>query len=379
MRRLATRLAALALLIVPASCARLPERPQISAAVAAVAVVPGYDGIRYWADAPVTDWRDWHRQWVADRAAGGRPGHPEVLAISSGSDKGAFAAGYLTGWSASGSRPVFDLVSGVSTGALIAPFAFLGPDGDAALKELYTQVTARDIYRATPIKGLLGGPALADNRPLVRLIERHVTPAMLDRVAAAHRNGRRLLVMTANLDSARGIVWDMGAIAASNAPDRLTLFRRVLLASASIPGFFPPVFIDVTGQGQRFAELHVDGATIASLFVLPPAILWGDAATPATTEPRRVTLLYNGKLDPDFRVVKPRAATILTRALSTVLTEADRAAIVNYQRLADARRVPLNVRAIGLDFDRESPGLFDRDWMRALFDYGEAAGRRETR
>lgn len=379
MHKRAAVIASMAAFLMTASCARLPDRPQVSGALAAEAVVPGHPDVRQWADAPAAAWTRWHGQWVADRASGGRPGPPEVLAISSGSDKGAFAAGYLSGWTASGNRPVFDLVSGVSTGALIAPFAFLGPEGDAVLRELYTAVTAREIFRATPIEGLLGGPGLADNRPLVRLIERHVTPELLGKIAAAHRNGRRLLVLTANLDSARGMVWDIGAIAASDRPDRAALFRRVLLASASIPGFFPPVFIDAASAGRPVSEMHVDGATIASLFVLPPEILWGEGAARAPTEPRAVTLLYNGKLDPEFRIVKPRATTILGRALSTVLTEADRAAIANYRRLAALRGVAIKVRAIGLDFDRESPGLFDRDWMRALFAYGEAAGRQEGR
>ena len=374
-RRLILRLAALSLIVTQSSCARLPERPAIAAAVAAGATVPGYGDIRHWADAPAAEWQRWRARWIADRAAAGHRAAPHVLAISSGSDKGAFAAGYLTGWSESGHRPDFDLVTGVSTGALIAPFALLGRGEDPALRALYTGVTARQIFRGRALSGLLGGPSFADSRPLAALIARYVYARLVDRIAAAHRSGKRLLVMTTNLDAGRGMMWDMGAIAASGAPDRVALFRRILLASASIPGFFPPAFVGVASGQVRFSELHVDGGTTASVFVVPPAILWGDATDQAGTAPRSMTLLYNGKLDAEYAVVRPRALTILARALSTVLTESDRRAIAAYRQFADARRVPLTVAAIAGDFDTPSRGLFDQAYMRALFAHGAAQGR----
>lgn len=363
------------LLVLPlalGSCATWPARPPATAAQQAAARIPGYGDIRLWADAPIEEWTAWRSHWLGARGIA-VPGAPiRLLAISSGSDKGAFAAGYINGWTARGDRPDFAIVTGVSTGALIAPFAFIGPEGDAPLKQLYTGIRAKDVFRATPISGVLGGASLASTRPLSRLIERYVTPALIDRIAAEHRHGRRLLVMTTNLDSARGVVWDMGAIAASEAPTRLALFRQVLLASASIPGVFPPVLIDAGTPEGPIGELHVDGGTTSSVFVLPPALLAEtNPSLPGSNQQLSITLLYNGVLAPEYDVVKPRTFTILGRALATVISEADRLAISTYRRFATDRKVALCVAAIGSDFKAPHPSLFNPAFMQALFAYGE--------
>ncbi|MBY8825312.1 patatin-like phospholipase family protein [Sphingomonas colocasiae] len=203
------RLASLLLFVAAGGCAKWPERPQVTAAAQAAAQVPGFGSIRHWADAPLSDWSEWRAAWLADRAAAGIRTRPALLAISSGSDKGAFGAGYLAGWTARGDRPEFAVVTGVSTGALIAPFAFLGPRHDATLRELYTSISARDIYRARLVSGLAGGPSFADSRPLERLIARHVTTQLLDRIAAEHRRGAT--AADRHHQSGRGPRRDMGS------------------------------------------------------------------------------------------------------------------------------------------------------------------------
>lgn len=352
-----------------AGCAGWPERPPVSAADQAGAVVPGYAGMRRWADAPASEWSDWRARFLADRAAAGTTGPIDTLAISSGSDKGAFSAGYLVGWTASGKRPQFDIVTGVSTGALIAPFAFLGSAYDKDVARLYTGIRPGDIYHQRVLSGLLGGPAFATSKPLEALIAAQVTPAILDTIAAEHGKGRRLLVMTTNLDAGRGMVWDMGAIAASGRPDRIALFRRILLASASIPGVFPPVLIDVDGGGRRFSELHVDGGTTSSLFALPPALLWKND-TPAMPGGGSMTLLYNGRLTPDYKVVKPKALTIMDRALATVIAEADRANIRAYRAFARDHDLRLELVEIDKRFDLENKQRFNPGFMRKLYGFG---------
>ena len=367
------RFAALALLAL-AGCGRWPDRPPVSAESQAAARVAGFGDVRLWADASATDWVTWRARWMADRTAAGLTAGPKVLAISSGSDKGAFSAGYLAGWTAAGTRPRFDLVTGVSTGALEAPFAFLGSDYDGELKNLYTGITAHNIYRTRALSGLLGGPAFADTKPLREMIAEHLSDALIDRVAAEHRRGRRLLVMTTNLDAARGVVWDMGAIAASSSPGRYAQFRQVILASAAIPGVFPPVLIDVVAGDQRFSELHVDGGTISSLFVLPSAVLWGETSTAIDRRGSAITLLYNGKLNLEYHVVKPRAFTIMGRSLSTVISAADQQNVAAYRRFAADNNIPFSFVAIGSDFTQESRKMFDPAYMGALYDYGRRAG-----
>ena len=152
-----------------------------------------------------------------------------LLALSSGSDNAAYAAGVLEGWTRAGNRPDFTVVTGVSAGALTAPFAFLGSEYDARLRRLYTSITQKDVYVRRGVGGLISGPSLADTGPLRTLIAANIDATLVERIAAQHARGRRLYIMTTNLDAGRGVVWDMGAIAASKSPRRLELFRDCLL------------------------------------------------------------------------------------------------------------------------------------------------------
>src|SRR5215510_6694335 len=195
------------------------------------------------------------------------------LALSGGGDDGAFGAGLLVGWSARGNRPQFDMVTGVSTGALSAPFAFLGRDYDQNLTQLYTETSARDIFTKRPILiAAVASDSLTDNAPLRTMIEHYVDSTMVQRLAAEYSKGRLLFILTTNLDQSRPVIWNIGAIAASNNPKARDLIIDVLLASASIPAVFPPVMHDVTIAGERYQEMHVDGGTVAQAFLYPPSI-----------------------------------------------------------------------------------------------------------
>ena len=374
------------LALAASGCATLPARAPLALASLETAAVPEQPDARLWLDAPASEWIAWRTRWLQDRARHAlhlqqsRTERPlALLAISSGSDKGAFSAGFLDGWTARGDRPEFAMVSGVSTGALVAPFAFLGPRYDHVLKEIYTGIDSHDIYRPRPLEGLLGGVSLADTGPLRELVARHVTPELLGEISREHLAGRRLLVMTTNLDARRGVVWDMGAIASSGRANRLVLFRSILLASASIPGVFPPVMIEVEDGGRRFEEMHVDGGTAGSLFALPPAIIW-DSDEPASDRPEAaMTMLYNGVLDRTPEVVQPKALTIMGAALEMVIADADRRGLRVFAAFAELNGMPLNVEAIGTDFTQVPNGLFDRSYMAALFDYGRSRARRHLR
>jgi predicted acylesterase/phospholipase RssA len=173
----------------------------------------------------------------------------ETLALSGGGPDGAFAAGLLAGWTEASDRPEFEIVTGVSVGALIAPFAFLGPNRDAELSSLMTGIRTEDVLDFRFFGALRGALGVADPAPLRRRLSAVVDNAMLADIARAHRDGRRLLVVTTNIDAARPVLWDMGAIAEAGARQ---LFLDVLLASASIPGAFPPVPIVVEAGGERF-------------------------------------------------------------------------------------------------------------------------------
>ncbi len=198
----------------------------------------------------------------------------EYLAISGGGSDGAFGAGLLVGWSDAGTRPQFEMVTGISTGALAAPFAYLGSGYDRQLRQMYTAYTTSQIARPQFLAGILGGSSLSDNSRLADMIARYVDANMLRQIAIEHAKGRRLLIGTTDLDAQRPVVWDMGAIASSGHPEALPLFRKILLASAAIPGLFPPVFIDVVAGGKRWKEMHVDGGVTGQVFFLPSQIMF---------------------------------------------------------------------------------------------------------
>ena len=227
----------------------------------------GYKGIRYWGDAELKKLNE----VSAVRLEQVREAHrkdPSVplerayyLVISGGGGDGAYGAGLLAGWTLSGTRPQFEVVTGISTGALTAPYAFLGPKYDGRLKEIYTTISEKDVLRSSGPLGALFGASLTDNSPLKALVAKHVTADLVDLIGAENAKGRKLLVGTTNLDAQRPVVWDMTAIAASGNPDRVQLFRDVLVASAAIPGVFPPQLIRVQADGKSYEELHVDGGT----------------------------------------------------------------------------------------------------------------------
>jgi hypothetical protein len=294
------------------------------------AELAGYGTIRFWADAidrTTGSYLDAQYRQIA--TSGCRPclASASFLAISGGSSDGAYGAGFLKGWSARGDRPVFEVVTGVSTGSLAAPFAFLGPSHDAELEEIYTRYGDKDLFND---KGLIGlvGESLYDTAPLRRLVERYASEALLDAIATEHRKGRRLLVQTTNLDAQRPVIWDMGAIAASGHPQRHKLFVDIVLASAAIPAVFPPVRLNVLSNGKVYDELHVDGGVASQIFFAPPGLDLNGAARRNFGHGRstRLYVIRNGKLRPEYQASVQTVPGLATRSIAT---------LVKYQALAN--------------------------------------------
>ena len=232
-----------------------------------IAAIPGIPNARLWADDPIAIGTA--RRAVAPTIA---LKQPTVLALSGGGANGAFGAGVLSGWSASGTRPQFTFVTGASAGALIAPFAFLGPAHDETLKSVFASGEMANLLQSDTFAGLFG-TGFFKTAPLTALIARHVNAPLLEEIAREYRTGRRLYVVTTDLDAQRTAIWDMGKIATSGDPGALELFRNVLSASASIPGVFSPVLIEVEAEGRRFAEMHVDGGVTTNILIVPDARL----------------------------------------------------------------------------------------------------------
>ena len=309
------------------------------------------------------------QQW---RASQGQPAElppASFLAVSGGGDNGAYGAGFLKGWTASGTRPEFKFVTGVSTGALIAPFAFLGPRYDYVLERVYTTSTQRDIFKKRGfLKGLFGD-GLADTRPLAQTIQTYVNRQLLDEIAAEYAKGRLLLVGTANLDTMEPVIWNMTAIAARKDPEAVGLFSKILLASASIPGAFPPQMIDVNLDGAHYQEMHVDGGTTAQLFLYPPSISVRDA--PARK--RTAYIIRNARLDPDWESTERRTMTIAMRAIDSLTRTQGIGDLYRVYATTQRDGVGYNLTYIPSSFDVPHKEMFDTAYMKALFDVGYKA------
>ena len=293
------------------------------------------------------------------------------LALSGGGSKGAFGAGYLNGWTASGKRPQFEIVSGVSAGALIAPFAFLGPAYDRQLKEIYTQYSTKDILSPQVLAGLTGGSAISSTEPLKKLIARYVDRDLINAIAREHAKGRRLLVGTTNIDAERPVVWDMGRIAGLKTDKSIALFRSVLLASAALPGLFPPVYIKVTADGQTFEEMHVDGGTTENAFLLPAHLDLSAVDKKSGRKPiRRLYIITNDKTSPSPDTTKSTALGIAGRSISTLIKQQTQGDLIKLYLRARENRISYNLISIPATFNAKSKEPFDRAYMRKLFDIG---------
>ena len=360
-----------------AGCATIAPRNVLPQADAAQIELEGFHNIRFWGDAST---REIQAIMMADasktegRLSSGVERHPpfsNLLAISGGAEDGAFGAGLLVGWSDTGTRPVFDLVTGVSSGALIAPFAFLGREHDGQLRDIFTKYERKDIFTYN-VHGLIEGSALADDRPLAKLIEKYVDEAFLQEVAKARLNGRILLIGTTNLDTQRPVLWDMGRIAMSRDRDALGLFRKILLASATLPGVFAPVRIQVRVGGQSYDELHVDGGVTRQVFIAPSIFSFASHdQKPArlATKPR-LYVIRNGKIDPEWQSVSENVVSITQRSISTLIKNQGIGDLYRIYSITKRDGIDFNLASIPPDFSETSDEPFDQKYMIALFDRG---------
>ena len=373
------------ILVMLAACTSLP-RDSIPVEDIRRARIPGMSGVRAWGGQLDPAFQADLVASIGQEPPGAFPlddnGYPVYhgLALSGGGSNGAFGAGILNGWSEAGTRPDFKVVTGISTGALIAPFAFLGPGYDDQLKTVYTTTRTGDILERLNIFGILfQGEAFARTTPLKNLIERHFDVGFLQAVAAAHNRGRRLYVGTTHMDAQTLVIWNMGAIADSGHPGALGLFQKVVLASSSIPAAFPPVFIEVEVDDQRYDEMHTDGGTVAQVFFNAGTVDLG-AASRAAGRTRQggyrgtLYVIRNGKLEPEPQQVKRRLPEIAGRAISTMVKFAAFNDLYRIHSSASAAELGFRFAAIPDDFKSTAEEMFDPEEMKRLFELGYEMG-----
>jgi len=353
---------------------RLPAVPQASALQSEQALGPVRFLVTRESDTFAAAARDSlarEQQWRASQGQSGELPPAYFLAISGGGDNGAYGAGFINGWTASGTRPEFKVVTGISTGALIAPFAFLGPKYDYVLERVYTTTSQKDIFTKRGFKSLIWGDAAADTAPLATIIASYVTPEFLKEIAAEYAKGRILLVGTTNLDSLEPVIWNMGAIASSADPGALKLFRSVLLASASIPGAFPPVMIDINVDGTPHQEMHVDGGTVTQVFLYPPSFRMDKSV-----ERKRVLyVIRNARLDADWASTERRTMTIAMRAIDSLTRTQGIGDLYRIYTTANRDGIDFNLTYIPPSFNTPHNEQFDTAYMQSLYKIGLDAAK----
>lgn len=362
-------------------CAAPPKRMHpLPPALSLQAEIRGIPHARQWADETPEGFLRWLELPDEEliRRYGGIMDRPHnYLIISGGGSHGAFGAGLIVGWSAAGSRPEFQIVTGISTGALIAPFAFLGPKYDPELRKIYTSYSTADLIERRGLIAIARGDAAVSTAPLRRLIAEFINDATVAAIASEGRKGRSLLIGTTNLDAARPVIWDITRIAAIGSPQARELIHDVMLASASIPGAFPPVLIEVEAEGQTYDEMHVDGGVTSQLFLSHRGMDWSAVKRRLRVQGEpNLYLIRNAKLAQPWETVPPRLGPVVTRTIST---------LIRSQGIGDLARVYIAAAEHGLNFHLayvpntlvgEATEMFDVNYMRQLFELGHEHARK---
>ncbi|AQS50219.1 hypothetical protein BMG03_20120 (plasmid) [Thioclava nitratireducens] len=290
-----------------------------------------------------------------------------AIAFSGGGQKGAYGAGLMVGWTERGDRPEFSVVTGVSTGAILALFTFLGPEYDNTVEMLYTRYQTRDLLRRNYVGGLLGGNALDNAAPYRSLIDQHVNDAIVGEIAAEARRGRTLLIGSTDLDGKRPYLWDVTKIAASGHPNRGQLIRDIIQASSAIPAIFPPVIIPfVDASGRSGDQLHVDGG-MTRPFVFRPL------TAPDSTRSSSVFIVANEYIDPGFEPVEPNLRNVASAAVETAVTTAIRDEIALFAEAASRTGIQWRGTTIPDNFTLQPNQQFDPEYMRQLFELGRTS------
>ena len=368
-----------------AGCATLP-RNAVPIDRLDDAEVPGFEDVRAWAG-QVSE--TFQTDAVASNAAidsgefpldaDGKPIY-DTLALSGGGSNGSFGAGFLKGWSETGTRPDFKLVTGISTGALLAPLAFLGPDYDAELERVYTSVTTDDIAKRFGIfKILFGAESFASTEPLLNVVSESINETSLAEIARKHELGHRLFIGTTHMDAQQLVIWNMGMIAQRGTPEALELFKKIMIASASIPAAFPPVMLEVEVDGETYDEMHADGGTITQVFFSAGTINYRAARMEVYGEDFRpsgnVYVIRNGWFAPDPLQIERTLPDISGRAIETMIKAGAGGDLIRIYLLSTQAGLGFHFVSIPDSYESDPAEMFDPEEMTRLFELGYEIAR----
>jgi predicted acylesterase/phospholipase RssA len=368
MRKLSYWIIHILVIAVVTGCAPAIKRNPVPEALVDVAGIKNLEDVRFWGDVAPPNMEAWLKEARWDEMES-KSHH--YLALSGGGEDGAYGAGFLNGWTAMGTRPEFTYVTGISTGAILAPFAFLGPDYDDEIKEFYTEFDTADLIKPWPLSKIFSKAALYDNLLLRSTIKKYITQEVMEKIAAEYKKGRILDIGTTNLDTERPVIWSIGRIASSGDANALELIHDIIIASTSIGGAFPPVIIDVEANGISYDEMHVDGGTVNQVFVYPLGLDFDEVKERiGMTDNPQLYVVRNAPLKPIYQAINYSVIEILERSADSLLRT---------QGMGDIDLIYLEARRDGLDFNltyipddftEVSKAPFDRDYMNKLYKVG---------
>lgn len=357
------------------ACSTLDRKSAVPPDLRRETTVLGIPNARFFVDQPALISAEQERALLREAkylsvGRGGVLPTAHILSLSGGGDNGAFGAGLMVGWSAHGDRPRFKLVTGVSTGALIAPFAFLGSEYDTGLTDVYTNIDQSNIFEKRFVTAAFTDDAMADTSPLYATISKHVDERMMERIAYEYEKGRLLAIQTTDLDAGYPVIWNIGAIAKSGHPEALSLIRHIMLASASIPAAFPPVMFDVEARGAPYQEMHVDGGAVSQAFLVPPSVNPHLAQAEAGYHRKIVAyIIRNSRLTTEWNDVERQTLSIGERAVSTMINYSGVSDFYRMYMVTRRANASFNLAYIGDDFRADHKDDFDQSYMRALYRY----------
>ncbi|BEU05410.1 alpha/beta hydrolase [Agarivorans sp. OAG1] len=360
------------LALVMTGCSSVPEHNAIAEDHAMQAKPIGVDNTRYWGNELNFSYEYLEQVINAQVKNQNEQNSLDILALSGGGANGAFGAGILAAWTETGVRPEFDMVTGISTGAILAIFAFLGEEYDDYVVDFYTNYSDGDLFQSKGLLAALRSMSMFNISPYEKMVRDTITPDLLSMVAEGHNNGRLLLVGTTHLESQRFSVWNMGAIAAQNNEESEQLFENIILASTAIPGAMPAVQIDVKHNHIDYQELHVDGGVARQVFFLPDTISASSLKNSALSKERNLYVIRNGEFLPQWKDLSPAVVEVSARSLNTIIKYQGRSDVMRIYDQATQADIDFNFAHIDTDFTakKQSKKQFDQEHMRKLFDYG---------
>ncbi|UPW19243.1 patatin-like phospholipase family protein [Agarivorans sp. TSD2052] len=330
-------------------------------------------GIRYWdgESKEITghDLASEYQQIISSRQSRkrGLPDDVYHLALSGGGINGAFSAGVLNAWTVNGNRPEFDLVTGVSTGAIVSIFAYLGSDYDQTLKNYYTNTSMSSLFELNSVLSMLGGKPALNTKGFEEKVRSYVNTETVAKLANERSKGRLLIIGTTNLDNEKMSMWDIGKIAQVGTQQSVEMIQNIIIASSSVPGAFPAQTIIVDDGKQRYEELHVDGGVSRQVFLAPQ---WAYHSPYLAGLPQHVYVIRNGVLKPNYQIIENSLTEIGLRSISTMIRNQGIGDVEHIYHFSQRHKMSFHLAYIDNDFPLISEEAFTKEYMTSLYYYG---------